>query len=407
MQAKNLTLETPHGALLQSRQNRLRKVMRERGVAAILTADPINIIYGCGARNMTVFGMMGPSRFLLLFADGPSILFEFAGSEHLASGLPTVSEIRPAPGITANSGPNFRNAVRAFANEVAADCRHQLGAQFLQSSGLAVERIDFTFTDALRSKGLVLQDATEVFLEARRIKQAEEITVIQQAVARVETAVGCVEKALHPGATEVEVWAAFHHDLIARGGEYVSTRLLQSGPNTFPYFQEAGERVLCDGDLLCIDTDAIGYGGYAVDLSRTFLCGNHEPTPRQRTLYRRAYEQLEHNAALLAPGRNYEEFAQKAWRVPEEHKPFGYYCLLHGLGLCGEHPYVPLHHQGVPYPLEGAFEPGMVVCIESYIGDPKTTQGVKLEDQFLITDHGAKRLTNYPFEDRLLGTPGE
>ncbi len=403
--ARDVPLGPLDDRLLTSRQRRLREVMRLRGVAAILTADPINIVYGCGVRNMTIFGMMGPSRFLLLFAEGPSVLFEFGGSEHLADGMTTVDEVRVAPGITANSGPGFRAAIATFAAEIAADCRLHLGCR-TGSTGvpieLAVERVDFLVTDALRAEGLILLDATEVFLDARRIKQPEEITVLRQAVHRVEHAVGSVERALKAGATEVQVWAAFHQDLIARGGEYVSTRLLQSGQNTFPYFREAGERVISDGDLLCIDTDAIGYGGYAVDLSRTFLCGDLAPTPIQRTLYGRAHEQLQHNAALLQPGRSFEEFARLAWQIPEVHRPYGYYCLLHGLGLCGEHPYVPLHRPGVPYPMTGKFEPGMVVCIESYIGEPQAAQGVKLEDQFLITVDGAERLTTYPFEARLL-----
>lgn len=403
--AIDATLDLIDDRLYTSRQRRLREVMRNRGVAAILTADPINILYGCGVRNMTIFGMMGPSRFLLLFAEGPSTLFEFGGSEHLAEGLSTVDELRVAPGITANSGPGFRAAVSNFAAEIAADCRrhlkHRTGSARVAIE-LAVERLDFLVTDALRAEGIELLDATEVFLDARRIKQPEEISVLRQAVHRVEHAVGCVERALKAGSTEVQVWAAFHQDLIARGGEYVSTRLLQSGQNTFPYFKEAGERVINDGDLLCIDTDAIGYGGYAVDLSRTFLCGDQAPTTTQRTLYCRAYEQLQHNAALLQPGRSFEEFARLAWQIPEVHRPFGYYCLLHGLGLCGEHPYVPLHQPGVPYPMPGEFEPGMVVCIESYIGEPQAAQGVKLENQYLITVDGAECLTNYPFEARLL-----
>lgn len=391
---------TLNSDLLTGRQKRLREVMRQRGVPAVLTADPINIVYGCGVRNMTIFGMMGPSRFLLLFADGPSILFEFAGSEHLAHGALTVDEIRPAPGITANSGPLFLNSICSFAAELAADCRRHMGGA---GCTLAVERIDFLFTDALRAEGLALLDATEIFLEARRIKQPEEVAVIRQAVLRVEHALGSVEQALHAGISEVEVWAPFHHALIALGGEYVSTRLLQSGPNTFPYFQEAGERIICDGELLCIDTDAIGYGGYAVDLSRTFHCGEQAPSPRQRMLYGRAHEQLQHNAAMLKPGLSYEEFSKCAWNVPTEHRPYGYYCLLHGLGLCGEHPYVPLHREGEPYLMPGVFEPGMVVCIESYIGDPVSAQGVKLEDQFLITSTGVERLTTYPFDQSLLG----
>ena len=199
----------------------------------------------------------------------------------------------------------------------------------------------------------------------------------------------------------MEVWAAFHRDLIAREGEYISTRLLQGGPNTFPYFKEAGSRPLVDGDLLCLDTDAIGYLGYAVDLSRTFLCGGGRGTSRQRELHAMAHEQLQHNADLLAPGRSYEELARQAWPVPDEHRPFGYYCLLHGIGVAGEPPNVPHHHPERPYPLAGELEPGMVVCVESYIGDPSSQQGVKLEDQYLVTGQGAERLTTYPFDPGL------
>jgi Xaa-Pro aminopeptidase len=47
-------------------------------------------------------------------------------------------------------------------------------------------------------------------------------------------------------------------------------------------------------------------------------------------------------------------------------------------------------------------EPGMVVCIESHIGEPATAQGVKPEDQFLITPDGFERLTTYPFDRRFL-----
>jgi Xaa-Pro dipeptidase len=389
------------------RQDRLRSVMRETGVGAVLTADPINIVYGCGVRNMSVFGMMGPSRFLLLFANGPSVLYEFAGSEHLAKpvlrgcvdqGLATVDEVRSAPGITPNSGPSYSSAASRFADEIRALCALHLDA----GSCLAVERVDFEFTDLLRGCGLGLANGTETFLQARRCKQPAELVVMREGVRRVEAGMGSMERSLKAGVTEVELWALLHHDLIASNGEYISTRLAQSGPRTFPYFQEASDRVVADGDLFCLDTDALGLGGYAVDLSRTFLCGDVDPTPTQRRLYRRAYDQLLHNGSLLAPGRSYEQIARKAWPIPEEHQPFGYYCVLHGLGLSGEHPYVPLAAVDQPYDFPGELEPGMVVCCESYIGDEQSGQGVKLEDQFLITESGVERLTNYPFDNRML-----
>lgn len=54
----------------------------------------------------------------------------------------------------------------------------------------------------------------------------------------------------------------------------VSTRLLESGLNTFPYFQEYGTRLIDDGDLVCLDTDAIAFERCSVDFSRTFLAGD-------------------------------------------------------------------------------------------------------------------------------------
>ena len=53
------------------------------------------------------------------------------------------------------------------------------------------------------------------------------------------------------------------------------------------------------------------------------------------------------------------------------------------------------------YDLGGEFEPGMVICIESYIGDETLQQGVKLEDQYPTTDKGTERLTTAPFDPSL------
>jgi Xaa-Pro dipeptidase len=387
-------------SLALGRQERLRETMRTHNVGALLSADPINIVYGCGARNMTVFGMMGPSRFLLMFANGPSILFEYAGCEHLAAHLKTVDHIRNAPTITPLAGANYLDAVTEFAAEI-----RSLVAEFGDDTLLAVERIDFPMTDALRASGLRLADATAVFRDARRIKTALEVQAMRVAIDRVEHAVGQMRPHVEPGRTEVEVWSRFHQSFMAADGEYTSTRLLQSGNRTFPYFQEAGINPLKSGDLMCFDTDALGYLGYAVDFSRTFQVGDAPPSTAQHELYAKAHEQLQHNASLLRSGLAYAEFAAKAWTVPEQHLPYSYYCLGHGLGLCGEYPNIPSAQMippGTPYPLPDGFEAGMIFCVESYVGEPETNQGVKLEDQYLITEGGAERLTNFAFESTLL-----
>lgn len=383
--------------LLQQRKRRLLDVMAAHDVPALLSSDPITILYATGARNMTVHGFTGPDRFVLLFATGHTVLYEFAGCDHLAVGLPTIDEIRPAPGTTAKKTLFFADEISAFADEIVGECRRHLGAD---GGRLAVEKLEFSTTDALRARGVELADATLVVQLAMAIKQPAEVDAIRTAVAAVERATAELERSIAPGATENEVWSAFHRGLIAEGGEFVVARLLQTGARTFPYFLEASDHRLADGDLVCFDTDAMGIAGYAVDFSRTFLCGDRPATAAQRSIYALALDQLEHNAANLAPGRSFEEFARLAFDVPEPHRDYGYYQLAHGLGLAGGHPNVPRIGPG-RYGLPGDIEPGMVLCVESYIGDPASAQGVKLEDQYLVhTDH-VERLSRYPLDPRL------
>jgi Xaa-Pro aminopeptidase len=376
------------------RLTRLRATMRAASVPVVITADPIDIFYATGVRNMTLFSMMGASRFVAVFVDGPVIVWEFAGSEHLATNVTTVDEVRTARGVTALGGSRYRSAVDDFAAEIAGLCAEH-GADIV-----GIEGFDYVITDALRANGLTLCSATEVFVESRRIKLPGEIEVMRDGTRRVTDAVAHMIEHLRAGATEIEVWSHFHQRLIASDGEYVSTRLVQAGERTFPYFQEAGPHPISLGDLFCIDTDAIAYGGYGVDFSRCYSVGA-EPSADQRSLHAKALDQLEHNADLLKPGVSFSEFARSAWVMPARHAPWGYYCLAHGLGLCGEYPYVPLARAGDTYDLDGEFEPGMVICIESYIGDETLRQGVKLEDQYLITDDGTERLTTAPFDPTL------
>lgn len=96
----------------------------------------------------------------------------------------------------------------------------------------------------------------------------------------MQVAVEALESHAEPGMTEAEAWAHFHFELMAKDGQHTVTRLFQSGPNTFPYFQEAGQRRLQAGELLALDTDANGYQNYCVDFSRTFLCGEKMSTYR-------------------------------------------------------------------------------------------------------------------------------
>ena len=385
--------------LVAQRRRRLHDVLRQAGVAALLTSDPFTIRFATGSRNMTVHGLTGPDRFALVVVDGANVLWEFAGCEHLSSHLPDVDELRSAPAISAKKSMYWRDEVVAFAGDVL----DALASRGLSGELLAVDRVDAALVDELRRRGIELADGTEPVQVAMAIKQPAEIVAMRAAMACTTTAAETMWSAIEPGRTEQEVWAEFHRALIAGGGEFVVTRLLQSGERTFPYFQEASAHVLGDGDLVCFDSDAVGAGGYSVDFSRTFACGPQDPSARQLELHRIALDQLRHNAANHVAGRSFEDFARRAFAVPEPFARYGYYQLAHGLGLAGGHPNIPRHEPGRRYGLPGCIEPGMVICVESYVGDPDSRQGVKLEDQFLIHDDRVEVMSTMPFDERLLG----
>jgi Xaa-Pro aminopeptidase len=65
--------------------------------------------------------------------------------------------------------------------------------------------------------------------------------------------------------------------------------------------------------------------------------------------------------------------------------------------MADEYPVIPLHPD-----FDGAhggqIEKGMVLCIESLIGEAGS-ESIKLETQVLVTETGAERLDSFPFED--------
>ena len=152
---------------------------------------------------------------------------------------------------------------------------------------------------------------------------------------------------------------------------------------------------------LGVDTDMIGPFGYSADISRTFHCRPGKPSKRQKQLYRLAMDEVEHNTNLVRPGISYSELQQQSYEVPEAFHQNAYSCIVHGIGMCDEYPYINPEFRGPVY-YDGKLEAGMVVCVESYMGESGERDGVKLEQQVLVTEDGHEVLTSFPLEDSLL-----
>jgi Xaa-Pro aminopeptidase len=68
--------------------------------------------------------------------------------------------------------------------------------------------------------------------------------------------------------------------------------------------------------------------------------------------------------------------------------------------MCDEYPVAFWKHQEGRY--EATLRPGMTVCVESYLGPENAAEGVKLEDQVLITETGSEILSSLSFEEAWL-----
>jgi Xaa-Pro aminopeptidase len=389
-------------AVRSYRLGRLREQMAAHEMDACVLLDPVNIRYATGARNMQVFHARNPARYLFVPQSGPVILHEFTGCAHLAEGLETIDEIRPA--VTASyaaAGPAIATVEQAWAVQVATLVREHCGAR----ASVGVERVNAGAVVALGEQGLHLSDAQAAVERARAVKSAEELKCVRASVRGTELAVARLRAAIRPGLSENELWSVLHQGVIALGGDYIETRLLSSGPRTNPWFQETGERRLDENELVALDTDVVGCHGYYCDFSRTFHTGPADPTPHQRELYRVAHEQVHHNMQILRAGTSFREYAERAWEIPQRFVANRYYLSAHGCGMTGEYPY--LYH-AMDYGqsgYDGEIEPGMTLCVESYIGEENGSEGVKLEQQVLITENGQELLSTFPFESALLDQP--
>lgn len=374
------------------RTNRLRKKLEEHDCGAILLYDPVNIRYAFDSSNMMVWTAHNPARYALMLTDGTGIIFEFKGCEFMNDGLPAVTEVRPARSwqyfIT---GDNLDARVNAWADEI---------QDILKSKGvgmrLAVDRLDPQGTDALRARGFELLDGQAIAEKARCIKSPDEITLMRWTIRVAEAGMARMYEASVPGKTEREIWSELHYENARSGGEWLETKLLSSGLRTNPWFAECSEKVVELGEMIAFDTDLIGPYGYCADLSRSWTCGHVKMNPKQWELYSTALEQIEYNCALLRAGREFREFNDLSWRIPEKHQPYRYCGAFHGVGMVDEWPLVLTHpdfHTGY----NGVLEEGMVLAVESLVAE-KGTESIKLETMVLITKTGAERLDTFPWE---------
>jgi len=373
---------------------RTRAALRSHGIAAALLVDPVNIRYASGTSTMPVWTMHAIDRYLLVPVEGEPVLWEYASAPPELVSPYAGLEIRAATSWSVfGSGEQAGGRAALFAADVAGALRDRgLGGE-----RIGVDRLDAYGFLALQAAGVHLVPAQLALEQARAVKGAEEIELIRRSLAVADAAVTDLYQALRPGMTENEAWGLLLGRAFALGAEFSECRLLSSGPRTNPWFREASDRPIERGDLVAFDTDLIGPAGYLADLSRTYLVGSPRPSARQRRLYADAQAFLADIIAELRPGAAFDEVGERlSRRLPAVYHAERYPFIAHGSGLGDEYPVIAFrdHHAG-------EVEAGMVLSVEAYVGVEGDDEGLKLEEQVLVTDAGVELLSRAPHDEHL------
>jgi Xaa-Pro aminopeptidase len=328
------------------------------------------------------------------------VLWEYGGLPHLSEFNPLVKEVRGGGSFYYfASGDRTEEKAALFAAQIDALLREHAGG----NRRLAVDKIQIAGLRALDNLGIEVHDGEEVTERTRAIKGPDEIKAMRCAMWACEQSIATMRNFAVPGVSENDVWAELHKENIKRGGEWIETRILTSGPRTNPWFQECGPRIIQNNEILAFDTDMIGCYGMCADISRSWFIGDGRPTNVQRHLHAVAHEHIMTNMEMLKPGVSFRELSAGGHLLPAEFVAQRYGSKFHGVGLCDEWPAIKYPEDWDLKGYDGVLEPGMMLCVEAYVGAVGGKEGIKLEDQVLITETGYENLTTCPFDERLMG----
>jgi Xaa-Pro dipeptidase len=389
----------------QYRWERLTRAVVARDYGAVLLFDPLNIRYATDSTNMQLWNTHNPFRAVLVCADGYMVIWDYKNAMFLSEFNPLIREQRSGADLFYfDRGDKVDVAADIFANEV----RLLVAAHGGGNRRLAVDKIMLHGLRALEAQGFEVLDGEELTEKTRAIKGPDEIAAMRCASHACEAAVRAMEhfartEVPRGGVTEDDIWAVLHAENIRRGGEWIETRLLSSGPRTNPWFQECGPRVVQPNEIVAFDTDLIGAYGICVDISRSWWIGEADPRPDMVRAMRHGVEHIRANKAMLRPGVTIPELSARTHVLDPEYQKQKYGCLMHGVGLCDEWPLVAYPDKAVAGAYDYPLEPGMTLCVEALVSPERGDFSIKLEDQVLITAEGYEDFTAYPLDAALMG----
>ena len=288
-----------------------------------------------------------------------------------------------------------------IAQEVARKVATVLREHGLENEPLGVDLLEMPILFALRAEGIDVVDGQQVFLEARRIKTPDEISLLTQACSMVDAAYDELYSFLRPGVRENECVGVVSKTLYDLGSEYVEGVNAISGERCSPHPHVYSDRVVRPGDPAFFDI-LHSHLGYRTCYYRCFAVGS--ASPAMRDAYTRCREYMDAAIAIVKPGTTTADVVSlwptaQEFGFPDEEAAFALQ-YGHGVGLAiWEKPIfsrlVSLDHPEV-------LEEGMVFALETYWPAGDGWSAARIEEEVVVTADGCEVITKFPAEDLLV-----
>ncbi|GAW47969.1 MULTISPECIES: M24 family metallopeptidase [unclassified Nocardioides] len=406
--------------LRDQRLARLRAELEKSELGAILAFDFTNIRY-MTSTHIGTWAIDKMIRFSLLVRGGEPIVWDFgSAAKHHQLYNPWLDYSHAAPDADPH-GPHhgadprnpsgaragistLRGAIHPDAEmgaSVAAKIKHELEQYGLMGEPLGVDVIELPVLFALQQAGIEVVDGQQLFLEARRIKTKDEITLLTHACSMVDAAYDRLYEFLRPGVRENECVGLVAKTLYDLGSEFVEGVNAISGERCAPHPHVYSDRIVRPGDPAFFDI-LHSFNGYRTCYYRTFAVGS--ASTGQRDAYVRCREYMDHAISLVRPGATTADIVS-VWPTAQE---FGFsdeeaaFALQYGHGVGLSIWEKPVFSRLVSLEHPEVLEEGMVFALETYWPSSDGWGAARIEEELVVTADGCEVITKFPAEELLV-----
>jgi Xaa-Pro aminopeptidase len=403
--------------LREARLASLRLKLEESDLGALLAFDFGNIRYMTGT-HIGTWAMDKLIRFALITRHSDPIIWDFgSAAKHHTLLNPWLNQTHmendadphaPHHGATR---PRAEHGSRAgistlrgafppgaeIAEGVAAKIKRELDKFGVANEPLGVDVLELPILFALQNEGISVVDGQQVFLEARRVKTPDEITLLTTAASMVDAAYENLYEFLKPGVKENEAVGLVAKTLYDLGSEYVEGVNAISGERCSPHPHVFSDRLIRPGDPAFFDI-LHSFNGYRTCYYRTFAVGS--ASPAQVDAYKRAREYMDLAIALVKPGATTADICA-VWPAAEE---FGFpdeeaaFALQYGHGVGLSIWEKPIFSRLVSFENPETLVEGMVFALETYWPSADGIGAARIEEEVVVTATGCEVITKFPAE---------